>query len=105
MQLSLLCSLYDFFHGNVFGVVPILDIVRYATVKQHRLLGNNSNLRAEKLDIYLFAVMPVYYLTTEVTARALTFRIPAVRTVYILELVLRRTSALFKRQQSQDSWK
>lgn len=103
MQLSLLWSFYDFFHGNVFGVVPILDIVCYATGKQHWFLGDNSNVGTKKLDIYLFAVMPIYHLPTEGTTRALSFRIPAARKVYIVELILCRTFALLKRQQSQDS--
>lgn len=96
MQLRLLCRFYDFFHGDFFGVVPILDIVHDATGKQHWFLGNDPNVRAEKLNIDFFAVMPIYHLSIEGTSRALSFRIPAVRNVDMLEVVLYKTFALLE---------
>lgn len=69
MQLSLLRGSYDSFHGDVSGVVPILDVLQDAAVEQHRLLGHNSNVGTEELDVHFFAVMTVYHLPKEMTTK------------------------------------
>lgn len=73
MQLSLLRGSYDSFHGDVSGVVPILDVLQDATVEQHWLLGHHSNVGTEELDVHFFAVMTVYHLQKEMTTKVRKF--------------------------------
>lgn len=44
MKEGFLCRLSDFLHAHVAHVVSILNVLGDAAVKQHRLLGHNTDL-------------------------------------------------------------
>lgn len=46
MKVGFLSSLNNLFHADTACVNTILNILRYAAVKQHWLLGHYANLRS-----------------------------------------------------------
>lgn len=102
MQLSLLCSSYGSLHGDLFGVVPVLDVVHYATVKQHWLLGDNPNVGTEELNVDFFAVMTIYHLPIEMTTRTQCFSTPAVMAIRAVELGVLQCIIMFKSGHPQE---
>lgn len=44
MKEGLLCRLHNFLHAHGARVVPILNVLGDAAVKQHRLLGHDADL-------------------------------------------------------------
>lgn len=65
VYVSSLSGLFDLLEADFSVVVSVCDVLCQAAVKQHRLLGNNANLRAQPVDVQLLGVIVIQHLLTK----------------------------------------